>query len=150
MIDWHDVKSWLVLLVDDEPDNLEVVAETLEFRGAQVRTALNGLEALIVLESFMPNLIIADLSMPQMDGWELKKRVKSHEKFQAIPLLALSAHAMIGDKERAITAGFDGYITKPVNIHTILEDIRAAAQETSKEADKQAEHAETVPNSSNL
>src|SRR5258708_15189859 len=131
MIDWQDVKSWVVLLVDDEPDNLEVVAETLEFRGAQVRTALNGLEALTVLETFLPNLIIADLSMPQMDGWELKKRVKSLEKFQSIPLLALSAHAMIGDKERAITAGFDGYMTKPVNIHTLLEDIFAAAPENS-------------------
>ncbi len=146
MIDWQDVKSWVVLLVDDEPDNLEVVAETLEFRGAQVRTALNGLEALIVLESFTPNLMIADLSMPQMDGWELKKRVKSQERFQAIPLLALSAHAMIGDKERAITAGFDGYMTKPVNIHTLLEDIRAAAQEYPK----QAVPAEAIPDTSNL
>ena len=132
MIDWQDVNSWLVLLVDDEPDNLEVVAETLEFRGAQVMTALNGVEALAVLEHFKPNLFLVDLSMPQMDGWELRTRIKNTPEIQQVPLLALSAHAMIGDKERALAAGFDGYLTKPVNILTILNDIRAAAQEKIK------------------
>ncbi len=132
MIEWQNINSWHVLLVDDEPDNLEVVAETLEYRGAEVRTALNGLEALTVLQDFMPNLIIADLSMPQMDGWELRTRIKNNPEFQNIPLLALSAHAMIGDKERALAAGFDGYLIKPVNIHTLVDDIRMAAQETQK------------------
>ena len=132
MIEWQNVNSWQVLLVDDEPDNLEVVAETLEYRGAEVRTALNGLEAMTVLQDFTPNLIIADLSMPKMDGWELRTRLKNNPELQHIPLLALSAHAMIGDKERALAAGFDGYLTKPVNIQTLLDDIRAAAQETLK------------------
>ena len=132
MIDWQDVSTWVVLLVDDEPDNLEVVAETLEFRGAQVKTALNGVEALTVLEQFKPNLFLVDLSMPQMDGWELRTRIKNTPEIQQVPLLALSAHAMIGDKERALSAGFDGYLTKPVNILTILDDIRTAAQEKIK------------------
>jgi CheY-like chemotaxis protein len=132
MIDWQNVNTWEVLLVDDEPDNLEVVAETLEYRGAQVRTALNGLEAMAALQDYTPNLIIADLSMPQMDGWQLRTRIKSSPELQHIPLLALSAHAMIGDKERALAAGFDGYLTKPVDIHTLMEDIRSAAQETLK------------------
>ena len=132
MIDWQDVNTWKVLLVDDEPDNLEVVAETLEYRGAQVQTALNGLEAMAAMQDYTPNLIIADLSMPQMDGWELRTRIKNSLELQSIPLLALSAHAMIGDKERALAAGFDGYLTKPVDIHTLLEDIRSAAQETLK------------------
>jgi CheY-like chemotaxis protein len=132
MIEWQDVKTWEVLLVDDEPDNLEVVAETLEYRGAQVRTALNGLQAMAALQDYTPNLIIADLSMPQMDGWELRTRIKTDPQLQHIPLLALSAHAMIGDKERALAAGFDGYLTKPVDIHTLLDDIRSAAQETLK------------------
>jgi len=129
MINWNDVKSWAVLLVDDEPDNLEVVAETLEFKGAEVKTAANGVEALVVLEAFAPNLMIVDLSMPQMDGWELRTRVKNDPKLQKIPLLALSAHAMHGDKERAITAGFDGYLTKPVSILTLIQDIRNALEE---------------------
>ncbi len=130
MIDWHDVKSWVILLVDDEPDNLEVVAETLEYRGAQVKTAGNGLEALVVLQGFAPNLIIADLSMPQMDGWQLRTRLKNDPQNENIPILALSAHAMAGDKERAMNAGFDGYLTKPINIPTLVEDIRMSLQGT--------------------
>lgn len=132
MIDWQDVTTWAVLLVDDEPDNLEVVAETLEFRGAEVRTAANGVEALAVLEDFTPNLMLVDLSMPLMDGWELRAKLKNTPEIQDIPLLALSAHAMAGDKERAVGAGFDGYMTKPVNIPTLLDDIRTAAQEIQK------------------
>ncbi len=132
MIDWQDVHSWVIMLVDDEPDNLEVVADILEFRGAQLKTALDGLEALTVLADFTPNLIIADLSMPQMDGWELRANIRSNPKYADTPILALSAHAMIGDKERALAAGFDGYLTKPVNIHTLIDDIRTAAQEILK------------------
>ena len=132
MIDWQDVSSWIVLLVDDEPDNLEVVAETLEFRGAQVKTAGNGVEALKVMEDYNPNLFLVDLSMPLMDGWELRTRIKNTPEIKDVPLLALSAHAMIGDKDRALAAGFDGYLTKPVNILTLLDDIRAAAQEKMK------------------
>lgn len=128
MIDWLDVNSWVILLVDDEPDNLGVVAETLEYRGAQVKTALDGLDAIDKLVAFEPNLIMTDLSMPRMDGWELRVKLRSNLKFQNIPIVALSAHAMIGDRERALDAGFDGYITKPVDIHTLVEDIRASVK----------------------
>src|SRR5215475_1258058 len=107
MIDWQDAKSWVILLVDDEPDNLEVVAETLEFRGATVLTASDGVDALAKLADFEPNLIMTDLSMPQMDGWELRVNLRNNVKYQNMPILALSAHAMLGDKERAIAAGFD-------------------------------------------
>ena len=126
MIDWQDTSTWYVLVVDDEPDNLEVVAETLEFRGAQVKTAQNGKEGLEALDDFAANLILTDLSMPVMDGWQMRARVKSDPGKAAIPVLALSAHAIAGDKERALEAGFDGYLTKPVNIHTLLDDIRAS------------------------
>jgi CheY-like chemotaxis protein len=132
MIDWQNVNSWVALVVDDEPDNLEVVAETLEYRGATVRTALDGLEALTVLADFTPNVIICDLSMPNMDGWELRSNIRSKPQFQDIPIVALSAHAMVGDKERALAAGFDGYLTKPVDIHTLVQDICVAAQEIMK------------------
>ena len=126
MIDWHDVATWQVMIVDDEPDNLEVVAETLEYRGAQVKTAQNGKEALEMLEEFGANLILTDLSMPVMNGWEMRSRVKNNPKIARIPIMALSAHAIAGDQERALEAGFDGYLTKPVNIHTLLDDIRLA------------------------
>lgn len=126
MIEWNDISTWQILVVDDEPDNLEVVSETLEFKGAMVRTAANGKEALDTLQSFVPNLILTDLSMPVMTGWEMRSRVKSSPALAGIPIIALSAHAIAGDAERALEAGFDGYLTKPVNIHTLVDDIRSA------------------------
>jgi len=126
MIDWHNATTWQVMIVDDEPDNIEVVAETLEYWGAQVKTAENGKEALDVLESFSPNLILTDLSMPVMNGWELRSRVKSNPQLAYTPILAVSAHAIAGDQERALEAGFDGYLTKPINIHTLLDNIRTS------------------------
>lgn len=126
MIDWQDISTWQVLVIDDEPDNLEVVAETLEFQGIDVKTAPNGKAALEILEEFNANLILTDLSMPVMNGWVLRTNVKSNPKLADVPVLALSAHAIAGDQERALEAGFDGYLTKPVNIHTLVDDIRTA------------------------
>jgi two-component system cell cycle response regulator DivK len=123
-MDLNDVSTWSVLIVDDEPDNLEVVADTLEFYGASGRTATNGEEGLLVLESFMPDFILLDLSMPQMNGWEMRKRVKSNPQTQHLLVIALTAHAMAGDAERALEVGFDGYITKPVEIASLIDDLR--------------------------
>lgn len=126
MIDWNDVATWQILIVDDEVDNLEIVAETLEFRGAQVKTALNGKVALELLDTFPANLILTDLSMPVMDGWTMRSEIKKNQTFEQLPVIALSAHAIAGDKERALEAGFNGYLTKPINIFTLVDDIRAA------------------------
>src|SRR5262245_38315170 len=122
MLDWQNVASWKVLLVDDEPDNIEVVAESLEFYGMTVKTAENGQVALDALKEFSPDLILLDLSMPVMDGWQTLRNLKSNPETQSIPVLALSAHAILGDKERAIAVGFDGYMTKPVSVPTLIED----------------------------
>jgi two-component system cell cycle response regulator len=128
MLDWTDVSAWTVLVVDDEPDNLEVLVESLEYYGLSVTQANNGAQALSLLQTFQPSLIILDLSMPQMDGWETRTRIKSNPATHNIPVIALSAHAMPGDPERAIAAGFDGYLTKPVSIPTLMDDLRAAIQ----------------------
>lgn len=123
-MDIQDTSTWQILIVDDEPDNLEVVAESLQFFGASVKIANNGEEGLKTLEEYLPSFILLDLSMPVMDGWEMRSRVKANPKTKDIPVIALSAHAMAGDKERAMNAGFDGYMTKPINIPTLLTDLR--------------------------
>jgi two-component system, cell cycle response regulator DivK len=128
MLDWQDVTTWKILLVDDEPDNLEVVAESLEFYGITVRTAENGQAGLDVLKEFVPDLILLDLSMPVMDGWQTLRNLKKEISTRNIPVLALSAHAILGDKERALEVGFDGYMTKPVNVPTLIQDLRAALE----------------------
>ncbi len=143
MLDLTDPHTWAILLVDDEPDNLEVLAESLAFFGATVRTASDGEEGLEVLKDFLPDLIILDLSMPKMDGWAMRKHVKSNPITGDIPIVALSAHAMAGDRERALEVGFDGYLTKPINLATLLADIRAALQSGDQDSqNKQQEEAE--------
>jgi CheY-like chemotaxis protein len=142
-MDIQDTSTWRILIVDDEPDNLEVVAESLQFFGASVKIARNGAEGLKVLEEFPATFILLDLSMPVMDGWEMRSRVKSNPKTDTIPVIALSAHAMAGDKERAMDAGFDGYLTKPVNVPTLLSDLREIFQSVGTKAEEAAPSAVT-------
>lgn len=126
-LNWEKITEWEVLLVDDEPDNIEVVSESLEFYGMSVRTALNGQIAIDALQDdWLPNLILLDLSMPVMDGWATLRRLRSDPRTQDITVLALSAHAIIGDSERAVNAGFDGYMTKPISVPTLIQDLRSA------------------------
>ncbi len=132
MLDWQNTSNWKVLLIDDEPDNLEVVAESLEFYGMTVETAGNGQIGLEKADSFQPSLILLDLSMPVMDGWQTLRRLKANPAMQNTPILALSAHAIVGDEERALSAGFDGYMTKPVNVPTLIQDLRSALQKGEK------------------
>ena len=133
MFDWQTIAAGVVLLIDDEVDNLEVVAETLEFHGISVKVAENGVEATQIMETLVPSLILTDLSMPQMDGWQLRAWVKANPQLQAIPVIALSAHAMAGDKDRAMNAGFDGYMTKPVNVLTLINDLQNVLSEKNSQ-----------------
>ncbi len=125
-LDWNNMAAWKVLLVDDEPDNVEVMTETLEYNGIDVRTAANGQLGLQLLRSFLPDLMLLDLSMPVMDGWQALKVIKADPALARIPVVAISAHAIHGDKEHALAAGFDGYLTKPVNVRTLMADLRTA------------------------
>jgi two-component system, cell cycle response regulator DivK len=134
MLDWQNTSAWKVLLIDDEPDNLEVVAESLEFYGMAVETALNGQIGLEKMDAFQPTLVLLDLSMPVMDGWQTLRRLKSNPQTQNTPIIALSAHAIVGDEERALSAGFDGYMTKPVNVPTLIQDLRAVLQKQEIES----------------
>lgn len=112
-----------VLIVEDEPDNLSVAIKILTFHGAEVCMAHNGVEGLQKLEELLPDLILSDLSMPKLDGWEMLQKIRANPKYDRIPVIALTAHAMAGDKDRIMQAGFDGYIIKPFLISTFLTEI---------------------------
>lgn len=109
------LQGWRVLIVDDEPDSLEVASRLLKFAGAEVSTAINGLDALEKVYVLRPQLIITDLSMPDMDGWGLLEQLKLERNTLEIPVIALTAHTMAGDRERAIAAGFHNHISKPLD-----------------------------------
>ncbi len=119
------LKGWNVLLLDDEPDNLEVALRVLRFYGAHVETAHNGKEGLEKLRAMPvnPRFIISDLSMPVMDGWEFLHELKKNRSTMDIPVIALTAHAMAGDRERGIQAGFQNYLTKPFSPATFMNDL---------------------------
>lgn len=124
-----------VLIVEDNVDNFELVRFLLERAGYQVLSAANGLEGLDAAKRERPDLILMDLSMPEMDGWNATSHLKADEATRGIPVLALTAHTLPGDRKRAINAGCDGYISKPINVAsfdklvaTLLRQARAGLQ----------------------
>lgn len=104
-----------ILIVEDNPINLRLEKILLATEGYDIRTAADAEEALKLLESFVPRLIIMDLQLPGMSGLELTQKLKSDPKFKNIIILAVTAYAMKGDKEKALAVGCDGYITKPLD-----------------------------------
>lgn len=136
-----DISDWVVLIVDDEPDNLGVAEKVLTFNGATVYTAADGVAALTALETIEKlTCLLLDLSMPNMDGWELLKKLREDgSKWADVPVVALTAHAMLGDRERALAAGFDGYIAKPISIFNLIPDMQKACAEKHKKDAKPEE-----------
>jgi len=114
----------LVLLVDDFQDNREMYAMYLEHAGMQVAEAGNGHEALDQAFRLLPDLIVMDLSLPGIDGWEATRRLKADERTKKIPVLALTSHALEGYSEGARAAGCDGFVTKPCLPEQLLSEIR--------------------------
>lgn len=127
----QDIKEWRVLIVDDEPDNLNVARKVLSFGGAEVHIATNGIEGLAILQQIKPTFILLDLSMPEMDGWEMFNQARANYDLADVPIIALTAHAMTGDKEKIIAAGFNGYIPKPFRINSFLDEIHRCLSDFS-------------------
>jgi CheY-like chemotaxis protein len=117
--------GWEVLVVDDERDSLEVAARLLKIAGAIVMTANTGQEAMEKVRQYPYRFkfILTDLSMPDMDGWELLYLIKEDRPTMDIPVIALTAHAMTGDRERGIAAGFHNYITKPLDPTKFIQQL---------------------------
>lgn len=108
-----------VLIVDDNPQNLKLAKVILAAEGYEVKTAIDAEDALRILESFLPRLILMDLQLPRMDGLELTRRLKADPARREIIIIALTAYAMKGDDEKAFAAGCDGYISKPIDIDAL-------------------------------
>ena len=104
-----------ILIVEDNEMNRDMLSRRLIKKGYEVSIAVDGQEGHDMAHAQMPDLILLDMSLPIMDGWEVARRLKSAEQTSAIPIIALTAHAMAGDREKAIEAGCDDYDTKPVD-----------------------------------
>ena len=114
-----------ILYVEDNEDNIYMLKSRLQRRGYDVVVAMDGEQAVEMALAEEPSLIIMDLSLPNVDGWEATRRLKANEKTMHIPVVALSAHAMVGDREMALDAGCDDYDTKPVEFERLLDKMRA-------------------------
>ena len=109
-----------VLVVEDDPDSLELMTYLFRAFGHQAMGAGSGTVALRLAAETPPDLIICDLRLPGMDGFELLGRFKENPSLQAVPVVAVTAYAMPGDKERVLGAGFDGYVSKPIDPQTFV------------------------------
>jgi CheY-like chemotaxis protein len=114
-----------ILLVEDNEMNRDMLSRRLERRGFEVVMAVDGGQAVTMADGERPDLILMDMSLPVMDGWEATRRVKAAEATGHIPIIALTAHAMAGDREKALGAGCDDYDTKPIEMPRLLEKIDA-------------------------
>jgi CheY-like chemotaxis protein len=112
-----------ILIVEDNPINGKVIRTLLTNEGYDVRLAVDAEEALGLLQTWRPRLILMDIQLPGMDGLELTRRLKQDPQTAAISIVALTAYAMRGDEERILAAGCDGYMTKPIAFQTCLEQI---------------------------
>jgi two-component system, cell cycle response regulator DivK len=112
-----------ILIVEDNEMNLDMLTRRLSRRGYDIVSAIDGVEGLQLASYEHPDLILMDMSLPKMDGWEATRHLKANEETAGIPVIALTAHAMVGDREKAIQAGCDDYDTKPVELSRLLSKI---------------------------
>ncbi|MBM3151550.1 MAG: response regulator [Chloroflexi bacterium] len=122
------MKACRILLVEDNPDNFELIRFLLEREGYQVLEARDGSQGLRMARSERPDLVLMDLSLPQVDGWSAATQLKADPQTAGIPLVAITAHTLPGDRKRALESGFDGYISKPINVTSLNETVKKALE----------------------
>lgn len=114
-----------ILYIEDNEDNIYMLSQRLSRKGYDIVVARDGNQGVAMAQNEAPALILMDLSLPELDGWEAARQLKASPATQDIPVIALSAHAMSGDRERALAAGCDEYDSKPVNLPRLLRKIEA-------------------------
>jgi len=121
-----------ILLVEDNEMNRDMLSRRLARSGYEVVIAVDGQQAVEMARSETPDLILMDMSLPVIDGWEATRQLKAAAETRAIPVIALTAHAMVGDRQRAVDAGCDDFDTKPVEFTRLLEKMAALMGEKSR------------------
>jgi CheY-like chemotaxis protein len=116
-------QEWKALIVDDEIHNSGVVEHVLKYHGAQTWKAISGAAGLEMLRSVHPTFVLLDIQMPHMSGFDVLKIIREDEALRQLPVIAITSYAMQEDRERAIAAGFDGYIVKPIHVQTLVQEI---------------------------
>ena len=114
-----------LLLVEDNEMNRDMLSRRLIRRGYEVAIAVDGDQGLTMAQSEKPDLVLMDMSLPVIDGWEATRRIKSSEETRDLPVIGLTAHAMAGDREKALEAGCDDYDTKPIELERLIGKIKA-------------------------
>jgi len=114
-----------ILIVEDNEMNRDMLSRRLERRGYRVLLAVDGEQGIAVTQTEAPDLILMDMSLPVVDGWEATRRLKADPALQRIPIIALTAHAMANDRDKALEAGCDDYDTKPIELPRLLAKIEA-------------------------
>jgi two-component system, cell cycle response regulator DivK len=114
------LRAYRILVFEDHDLNREVLQRRLMRKGYDVRSAADGLEGLSMAETFGPDLILMDLGLPEVDGWECLRRLRANSATRAIPIIVLTAHAFVGDRDRALAAGCDDFDTKPIDFARLL------------------------------
>jgi CheY-like chemotaxis protein len=123
-----------VLIAEDNAVNRELLRELLEIRGYAVMEACNGEEALDQIAKVQPDILLLDLSMPVLDGFGTIERIRKNPSFRSLPVLAVTAYAMQGDREKILTSGFDGYLSKPINPTALQQELeRVLSKENVKD-----------------
>lgn len=120
-----DPSTWDVLIVDNESDSIGVIELVMEYHKASVRTAVSGTECLTALAMRAPYILYLDIQMPEISGWDILKAIRSNDSLKHITVIATTAKAMMGDRERILKAGFDGYFAKPIQPLELIKDTTA-------------------------
>ena len=122
-----------VLIVEDNRQNLELVQFLLEEAGMRVRSAADARQARVELERDLPDLVLMDMQLPGTDGLELVAELRQDPRFRSLPIVALTAHALRGDRERFLAGGCDGYIAKPIDVGSFTDEVEAVLRQVRRE-----------------
>jgi len=131
-----------ILVAEDNAVNRELLRELLEVRGYTVSEACDGQEALHMIEQTQPELLLLDIGMPVLDGFAVIRRIRENPSLAALPVVAVTAYAMRGDREKILKSGFDGYLSKPLNPSSLTEELDRLLTKRAQSADQDQSHAD--------